>query len=352
MIATMPVYDERKHAFSGVRNERVLIYWPHGFGDFVHFGYVAPLLEPTNEYFITRFGDDFVHLYDGARGIAPVESGVRATGDGSAQSARHLGIDWKRIRNRPADVLFPQPLASRIETAKITTLLYTDYPEVDGRQAFPFQTKARSLIRRLVAPERLKTIDMTKTLQNAVAFDAPAESRVRVEARLRDFVAAGERLYLVAPGGHTSPGKIWPRENVERFARALPSFDSRARFLLLDEPSLRAGFADLDVPFAHLLVTLLAHAHAVVGVPAGPLHAALAIRRSAVVGIWLAHHPDWYDEPYRDALHLTGPLVERKRFSSRKATRTSPPQVRARTIAFPLHPPDADDVLAALELLR
>ena len=45
VIARMPVYDERRHVFARVHGERVLIYWPHGFGDFVHFGYVLPLLE-------------------------------------------------------------------------------------------------------------------------------------------------------------------------------------------------------------------------------------------------------------------------------------------------------------------
>jgi hypothetical protein len=352
MIARLPVYDERHQAFARARNERILVYWPHGFGDFVHFGYVAPLLDQSNSYHITRFGDDFVHLYDGARGISPLLSGVAQIGDGSAHGARHLGIDWKRIRNREADVDFPEPLAARVREAGITALLYTDYPEFEGRAAFPFHTKARALIRQLVDPQRLKSIDMTRPLRSALAFEAPPDTRSRIEMRLRDLVAPGDRLYLIAPGGHTNPAKVWPASQVQQLRDELPRFDANSRTLIVDEETLRATFGDLGVPFAHLLVTLLAHAHAFVGVAAGPLHAALAMQRSPVVGIWLAHHPDWYDEPNARAIHLTGPLVEQKRFASRKATQTAPPAWRARTIAFPRALPAAGDAIAALELLR
>ena len=293
-----------------------------------------------------------MHLYDRARGVTPLFSGVREIGDGSAQGARHLGIDWKRIRNRPMDVRLPEPLAQNAREAQIGALLYTDYPECDGRNAFPFHTKARALIRALVDPARLRAIDMTQPLQSAIDFEAPEPARARIETRLRDLVAADEHLYLIGPGGHSSAAKVWPQDRAQDLVRLLPSFDARARSLIVDEPTLRAAFGDLDVPFAHLLVTLLARAHAYVGVPAGPLHAALAMRRSPVVGIWLAHHPDWYDEPNAASLHLTGPLVHRKRFEDRKATRTAPATWRARTIAFPSKIPNASDAIAALELLR
>ena len=348
----MPVYDERRHAFARVKNERVLVYWPHGLGDFVHFGYVVPLLEPSNTYAITRFGDDFVHLYDGARGIEALPSGVRAIGDGGAQGARHLGIDWKRIRNRPMHVHFPEPLAAGVRERSFTALLYTDYPEYEGRRAFPFHTKARALIRRLVDPARLRTIDMTRPLRSALAFEAPADARARIEFRLADLVQPNEHLYLIAPGGHTNAAKVWPASEVATLQEMLPRYDPLARALILDEPSLHAAFGDLDLPFAHVLVTLIARAHAFIGAAAGPLHAALAMQRAPTVGIWLAHHPDWYDEPYDRAIHLTGPLVHARRYARRKATTTMPPRWRARTIDFPQRIPGAADVIAGLELLR
>jgi hypothetical protein len=352
VILRMPVYDERRHAFARLKNERILIYWPHGFGDFVHFGYVVPLLEPSNTYAITRFGDDFVHLYDTARGIAALASGVRAAGDGSAQGARHLGIDWKRIRNRPAGVHVPEPLASGVRAGGFTALLYTDYPEYEGRRAFPFHTKARALVRQLVDPARLRDLDLLRPLPSALSFEAPRDARVRIEARLRDFVHPRERLYLVAPGGHTNPAKVWPAGEVEALRDLLPRYDAQARVLLVDEPTLRSAFGDLDAPFAHVLMTLIDRAHAFIGAAAGPLHAALAMQRGPVVGIWLAHHPDWYDEPNPHAIHLTGPLVHARRYDRRKATTSLPAHWRARTLPFPMRVPGANDVVQALELLR
>ena len=348
----MPVYDERHGAFANLRSARVLVYWPHGLGDFVHFGYVVPLLEPSNTYFITRFGDDFVHLYDRAVGIVPLYSGVRPIGDGSGAGPRHLGIEWKRIRNREMDVQFPDVLAARVREAGITALLYTDYPEYEGRRAYPFHTKARALIRQLVDPSRLGEMEMEGPLANALTFEVPDATRARIERRLREFVEPGTHLYLVAPGGHTNAAKTWPRACVDAFESGLRGFDSRGRCIVIDETSLRERFGDLDVPFAHLLVTLVKASHAFVGAAAGPLHAALAMRDGPVVGIWLAHHPDWYDEPNPDSIHLTGPLVAAKGYDRRKATTSKPPALRARTRSYPTRVPDASDVFEALALLR
>ena len=348
----LPVYDERKGHFAAVRNERVLIYWPHGFGDFIHFGYVAPLLEPSNEYFITRFGDDFVQLYDEGIGVKPVLSGVRAIGDGSAQGARHLGIEWKKIRNDEMELTLTEPLAEAVHAAGITAVLYTDYPEYEGKREYPYHTKARALIKDLVASPRLETIDLEPPMSSAIAYEVPAGMRTRIETRLRDWVAPGEHLYLVAPGGHTNAAKTWAPEHVSAFERDLAAHDPRGRTLVIDERSLRERFGDLDVPFAHLLTTLVRSSSAFVGAAAGPLHAALAMHAVPVVGIWLAHHPDWYDEPNRDAIHLTGPRVHAKGYDKRKATLTKPIDQRARTLPFLRRIPDAADVFQAFRLLR
>ena len=41
----VPAIREDRGRFAALRNARVLIYWPHGLGDWVHFGGVAPLLD-------------------------------------------------------------------------------------------------------------------------------------------------------------------------------------------------------------------------------------------------------------------------------------------------------------------
>ena len=53
--------------FAGLSGARILIYWPHGFGDWVHLGAIVPLLEPSNTYAVTRFGDDYVSVMEGNR---------------------------------------------------------------------------------------------------------------------------------------------------------------------------------------------------------------------------------------------------------------------------------------------
>jgi len=61
----LAVHSHDRGDFANVRHKNVLLYWPHGFGDWAQFSQVLPFLEPTNRYWITRFGDDSVSLMDG-----------------------------------------------------------------------------------------------------------------------------------------------------------------------------------------------------------------------------------------------------------------------------------------------
>lgn len=359
----LPVFDERGGAFASLRNHRILIYWPHGLGDFIHFSYVVPLLDPSNRYYLTRFGDDFVHLYDEGEIVAPMYSGQAAIGDGSTFGARHLGLDFRRLRNREEGLVVPQPLLDRIREAGIDAMLYTDYPEHAGGTRYPYHTKARSLARDLVSPERLQTFDLSRPLASSLRFDAPAENRRAIETRLRAFVAPSEHLYLIAPGGHTNAAKTWNFSHVLELAAALRARDPLARILLIDErrspetniphaPTTTADLlGDTQIPFAHILTTIIRAAHAFIGVPSGPLHTALAIGGRPIVGIWLAHYPDWYDEPCASTVALVGPELYRKRLDRRAASLDRPPSLAHHIVPFRNHVPNAADVLAALDAL-
>ena len=359
----LPVFDERGGAFAALRNRRILIYWPHGLGDFVHFSYVAPLLNPTNRYYLTRFGDDFVHLYDEGEIVTPMYSGQAAIGDGSLFGARHFGLDFRRLRNREEGLFVPEPLFDRIREANIDAVLYTDYPEHAGGTRYPYHTKARSLARDLVSAERLQTFDLSRPLASSLRFDAPAENRRAVETRLRTFVTREQRLYLIAPGGHTNAAKTWNFSYVLELAAALRARDPLARVLLIDErrssamdvpdaPTTTADlFGDTQIPFAHILTTIIRAAHAFIGVPSGPLHTALAIGGRPIVGIWLAHYPDWYDEPCASAIALVGPELYRKRLDRRAASLDRPPSLTHNIVPFRDGVPNAADVLAALDAL-
>lgn len=92
----------------------------------------------------------------------------------------------------------------------------------------------------------------------------------------------------------------------------------------------RELFGDVDEPFARTLKAVLARTDLLVGVPAGPLHLAMAHGGLPVVGLWMAHHPDWYDEPNPVAMHLVGRYVRDRGFDRRPATTTKPPSLQHR----------------------
>lgn len=364
-VLELPVYSDDGRAFGSLTNRRALIYWPHGFGDFVHLSFVVPLLEPSNAYYLTRFGDDFVHLYDEGAHVRPLYSGTRVRGDGSLLGARpHFGLDLDHPPDGDTPLDVPEPLRSRILEHRIDALLVCRYPEMTGRTAYPFQTKARYLASRIVAPQRLAAIDLAQPLHSSLAFRPPAQTTALLERRIREVIEPGAHLYLLSSGGHTQVDKIWAEHEVVTFARDVRRRDQRARVVTIDErtseaigreralaPTTTDLFADMDLPFAHVLVALVRAAHAYVGVAAGPLHCAVAMGGRPTVGIWLAHWPEYYDEPTRDTIHLVGPAVYRKRLDQRSGARS---KARAgvlpyRIEAFYDRAPTSTDALDALE---
>ncbi|HEY4434214.1 MAG TPA: hypothetical protein VGM99_07400, partial [Candidatus Cybelea sp.] len=101
-------------------------------------------------------------------------------------------------------------------------------------------------------------------------------------------------------------------------------------------------FGDLDEPFARLFKALANRVDLFVGIPAGPLHLIMARGGIPVVGLWAAHHPDWYDEPNPGAIHLVGQFVRERKFERRIATTSKPASLRHR-----LHYLDSTQIPAA-----
>ncbi|GAC1502000.1 MAG: hypothetical protein NVS1B14_06600 [Vulcanimicrobiaceae bacterium] len=323
------VFGERDRGFQTLRGTRVLIYWPHGLGDWVHLSTIIPMLEPSNQYFITRFGDDYVAAFDGHATVAPLFSGVHRISDGSDFGAKHFGLDHRHVRGRTMELQCPPPFDRTFAQAGIEAVLYTDYPERAGRSRFPFHTKARLLAKSLVAPERLEQFDLTQPLKNTLDFSVSAVTQNAVDARLRTLMGPADKLCVLATAGHTNARKNWPAPEAERFVQRFASLDPCWKFLNLDK-DFGPLFAGLDLPFARAYRALLARTHLFVGVPAGPLHVAMARADVPMVGIWLAHHPDWYDEPNSNALHLVGEFVYRSKFDRRAASVTKPAALRHR----------------------
>ena len=329
---------EDRRRFAALREHRVLIYWPHGFGDWVHLGYVLPLLEPSNCYAVTRYGDDSVTVMEGNSVAVALYGGVLAPDDGSREGVPHLGLSLRRCNGKAVALHLAEPLASNVVTFAPDALLWTDYPETEGRTAYPFHTKARNAARLLVSPQRLATFDLSKPLQSAVDFTAPADVRRRVDERLAQFAPPGTRICVVSRRGATAARKNWG-DGVEtrEFAELLRKDSPAWRVVSMEEEDLGAGsagfralFADLRLPFGVLLKAVCARIDLLVGVPAGPLHFALARGGIAVVGLWLAHHPDWYDEPNPLATHLVGNYVCERGFDRRIASTSKPPSLQHR----------------------
>jgi hypothetical protein len=350
---------EDRGRFASLRDARVLIYWPHGLGDWVHFGALAPLLEKSNSYAITRFGDDYVSLMEGCTRLEPLFSGVRRLGDGADRDARHLGLILKRCDGRSVTLKVPAPLDEPAKRFAPDVVLWTDYPETEGMTAYPFQTKARNLARLIVRPERLSEFDLARPLPNAIDFSAPAAIQRLVDERLARVLPPHTRLCVVSRTGVTASRKNWGDGSQARaFVAALRAATPRWQFVSMDDESLgegvtgfRALFGDLDEPFARLYKAVVKRTDLFVGIPAGPLHFTMAHGGVPIVGVWLAHHPDWYDEPNSAAIHLIGRYVRDRGFDRRPATTSTPPALRHRLQYLDTPAIEAEAVVEAARML-
>jgi hypothetical protein len=353
---------EDRGRFAALRNERVLIYWPHGLGDWVHLAAVLPLLEPSNAYAIARFGDDYSSVLDGNAHARVLPSGVRALGDGSAQGSKDLGLDLRKLDGRPHELEVPEPFARALAEFDPSVVLWSDYPETEGRTEFPFHTKARNLASLLVSRERLATFDLTRPLATTLAPAAP-EVQAAIDERLQRFAPAGTKRYVLSRAGFTAERKNWDAAEARAFVRLLQRSDPHARVVAMEDPALgdesawpgrdavagyRELFGDVDAPFARAFLALLARTDALVGVPAGPFHVAMVRGGFPIVGIWVSHLPEWYDEPNPDAVHLIGSAIRERGFDRRAATKTLPaPWHREQMLDVRMIP--AETVLAVLK---
>lgn len=351
---TVTAVREDRRRFAALRDRRVLIYWPHGLGDWVHLSTILPLLERSNAYAIARFGDDYVSLMEGNGFVEPLWSGIRAPDDGRRLGTPHLGLRLKDCNGRNRSLALPSPLAEAVARFSPDTLLWTDYPETEGRTPYPFHTKARNLARLLVRRDRLATIDLSVPLASTLDFSVPAAIRQRVEERLAQFVPDGTRLGVISRSGVTAARKTWGDGSEARDFVAAMRRQAAWRFISMDEEPLgdgvagfRAIFGDIDEPFARIYKALTAYIDLFVGIPAGPLHLTLARGGIPVVGLWMAHHPDWYDEPNPAAIHLVGRYVRDRRFDRRPATATKPASLAHRITYLDSLEIPAQAVLAA-----
>lgn len=323
--------------FSRLKDERILLYWPHGFGDWVQFSLVLPFLEKSNHYWMTRFGDDSVSVMEGLRWVKPVYLGINSPhcDDGGAFGLKHFRMNYDQVCGERMRLEVPTSLFDVIHREHIGSVLWTWYPETHGHVAPPMHTKARAMAGHLVDD---LPAEFAKPLRRTVCLDVDPVVGQIVEARLKNVCGFGDRrLCLMGRGGYTSVGKNWGhlwREDLPANRRAegqecrdfiqlmLAKSDDWC-FLLMEDRAFadslkdRAAhtFAYADVfgdpehaaaPFGVVMKCLVKLASLCVGVPAGPYHLAAQVESLPTIGIWIEHLPSWYDEPRDGLAHVIG----------------------------------------------
>jgi hypothetical protein len=331
------VFTHDSGHFKNVRGENVLLYWPHGFGDWIQFSSVLRFLDPTNQYWMTRFGDDTVTVMNGHLIAKPIYLGVNSPhcDDGGLYGIKNFRLTYQQFDGRAVDVVVPQVLYQFIVQHHITSMLWTWYPETHGSESPPYHTKARRMAAHLT--ERLPE-SFSVPLPSSLSLKSNGILRQIVEARLTNYCGFGDRqLCLVGRGGYTSVGKNWGhlwREDLPEgqrsegaecrdFIQLMLKKNPNWCFLLMEDrnfgDSLKSEsiqtytYADLFgepehaiAPFGQIMKCLVQFSSLCVGVPAGPYHFAAQVEALPTVGIWIEHLPSWYDEPRDGLTHVIG----------------------------------------------
>lgn len=373
--------------FKSLSGANVLIYWPHGFGDWVFLSYLLPLLSPKNRYWVTRFGDDSSSILEDSRWATPLYLGTNSPlcGDGDGFGCRHFGLSYDSIDGDRRLLSLPLALAAQCERLGIDTLLWSCHPEAHGQVAFPYHTKARYLLPYLADEALLAQADLGRALPSAINFEVTPWLRQWVEARLRSRAGFGRRkLCLISRNGYTAVGKNWGHkwreempegkrregEECRDFMRLLLKKDPQWMFLVTEDvlfggdgtvisedlhaysyAQLFGSIGAAAPPFGLVLKALLGLADLVIGVPTGPYHLAMAKPGLPTVGLWTEHLPSWYDEPKVASRHLVGKDVAERRFLERPGSFDSMKGLHFETRWLDTHIIPAEPVLEAVEEL-
>jgi hypothetical protein len=226
---------------------------------------------------------------------------------------------------------------------KISTLLWTSYPETFGNRPYPYHSKARNLARHVAPRSSYEVLESGKPLANCINFEVDPWISRWVEARLRNCGGFGKRkLCLISRNGYTSIGKNWGHrwredlppnrrreaEECRDFMRLMLKKDSRWLFLVMEDrlfdgdDTVRSerthciSYAELfgttnggGIPFGMIMKVLVKLASLSIGVPTGPFHLSMVKNDLPTVGVWIQHSPTWYDEPKSCSIHLVGSEV-------------------------------------------
>jgi hypothetical protein len=301
-------------------------------------GYVLPLLERTNRYWLTRFGDDMISVMERSELITPIYLGLIKASDGRNYGNQHFGLKYEKLCGEEEELNFPLALHKILKENGIDVLFWSGFPETYGHSEYPFHSKARNLIPCVISSEAISRIQLRFPLRNSISLQVDPWLQRWVESRLATFTGFGKRkLCLIGRNGHTNIDKNWGHrwredmpdgkqiqgEECRDFMRLLLKNDPAWAFLSIEDRSfegehtLKANelnaftYADLfgcgpepRLPFSLVMKALINIADLAVGVPAGMLFLCLLNKNLPTVGVWIAHVPSWYNEPVQSAVHV------------------------------------------------
>jgi hypothetical protein len=383
----MRVFTHDRGGFESLTGSNVLLYWPHGFGDWVFLSYVLPLLEPSNNYFVTRFGDHSVSLYEGNPYATPLYAGISTTAcdDGGDLGNKHFGLDYSEIDGSETIVTLPEALYVSCASHGIDAMLWTWFPEIFGTVDSPFHTKARNLLPHMVSQRQLGRFDLNRPLASSLDLNPPAWLAHWVDARLTSIAGiTGKKLCLICRSGFTAYEKNWGHlfredlpagsqhegEECRDFMRLLRQKDPRWVFVVIEDRffsgwdtvrsrelncfSYAELFGSLEheaLPFGLVMKALTKRADLSIGVPAGPYHLSMACPELPTIGLWMTHLPVWYDEPKDSARHLLSRNVADTGLLNRAATQTAPRALQHQEILLDTRIITGEQVLGVAEEL-
>jgi hypothetical protein len=383
----LKVVSHDRGGFRGLTGENVLVYFPHGFGDWVHFSHVLPYLEPSNRYWMTRFGDDNSSVMAGSRVDEPILLGVKSAHneDGGLLSNQHFGMDYHEIDGSQRRLSLPLSVYNACAENDITTALFTCFPETWGALEAPFHTKARGLLQHLVTESAVANIPLGSPLKSCISFDIPSLVTKSVEAKLQNYTGFGERkLCIVGRTGYTSTGKNWGHlwreeedgrslpegEECREFMRLMLRKDPQWTFLVMEDrlwdgnDTMRSdelhcySYAELfgtpddpAIPFGYVMRALANLASLAIGVPAGSQHLCMVKQDLPCVGLWIEHYPSWYDEPKEASIHILSKHLRETRCDTRPGSFTESGDLKYRAMPIDTRRIYGEQALAAVEQL-
>jgi hypothetical protein len=318
-----------------LKGERVLIYFPHGLGDWVMFNNIIQFLDNSNDFFITKLGDDYTSIQEGSI-IKPVYCGIN-----NLQNLNNTEINNLNFKHK-TNLRLTGALESLCKKHNIKYLYYEPFPE--GRTSWPYNSKPRSLVGGScdqISEEKKKLL--TSVLKNSISIEDNQFISNFVFSRLSSYTnfTYGSKLVLIGRHGASQAGKNWGhlfrnekykeegdearefidlclKKNKDTFFISLEHSGLKGKDSLTDHSKNTYTYDELfglaeshkSLPFAVVLKSLCNFASVFVGVPSGPMGVASLYENLFSINLWIGLFPCWYFEPKKNEINLISSNVQ------------------------------------------